>query len=77
MTGDSTDTDWNNSDFTDPADRSLVTDISETLAYMSSKNRAERRRQKLREELVREYIENTKKSRSSFRAWLGKLFGSE
>ena len=49
---------WDKIELTDPTDRSLITDISETLANLSAKKRAERKRQKLRDELVREYIEN-------------------
>jgi len=73
MSGDTTDTDWKSSDLTDSTDRSLVTDISETLAYMSRENRAIRRRQKLREELVREYIESKEQPRSSLKSWFRNL----
>ena len=73
MSGDTTNTDWKNSDLTDSTDRSLITDISETLAYMSSEKRAIRRRQKLREELVREYIESKEQTESSLKSWFRKL----
>jgi hypothetical protein len=62
MAMDTTDTDWSNLDFTGRFDRSLITDISKTLTNMSGENRAKRRRQKLRAELVREHIENKKQS---------------
>ena len=58
MSDENTEMTWDKIDLTDPADRSLITDISETLANLSTKKRAERKRQKLREELVREHIEN-------------------
>ena len=77
MSGDSTNTDWDSQDITDSTDRSLITDISETLAYMSSKKRALRRSQKLREELVREHIESSKQSRSTLRSLIGKVFQSK
>ena len=51
MAGDETDSDWD--DTTDRTDRSLITDISETIAYLSPQRRASRRKQRLREELVR------------------------
>lgn len=73
MSGDTTNTDWKNSDLTDSTDRSLITDISETLAYMSSENRAMRRRQKLREELVREYIESKEQPRPALKSWFRKF----
>ena len=58
MSDENTEMTWDKIDLTDPADRSLITDISETLANLSTKKRAERKRKKLREELVREHIEN-------------------
>jgi len=56
MSGDNTISGWE-VDATDYGDRSLMTDISLTLTNMSSKNRAKRRKQKLRQDLVREYFE--------------------
>ena len=37
--------------------RGLIADISDTLSSLSADKRAERRRQKLRDELVRDYID--------------------
>ena len=65
---DTTDTDWSNLDFTDHTNRSLITDISKTLTNMSGENRAKRRRQKLRAELVREHIGNKKQSPKSLKS---------
>ena len=62
MVMDTTDTDWSNLNFTGRFDRSLITDFSKALTNMSGENRAKRRKQKLRAELVREHIENKKQS---------------
>lgn len=56
--------DWEGIELTDHTDRSLTTDISRSLNYMSGESRAKRQRQKLLETLVREHIED--KRRSSF-----------
>ena len=40
----------------------LMTDISESLFYLSSENRNNRKKEKLRQELVREHIENQKQT---------------
>lgn len=77
MSSDTTNTDWESQDLTDSTDRSLITDISETLAYMSKEKRALRRSQKLREELVREHLENGKKKQSSLGSSIRKLFKSK
>ncbi|MCP4767446.1 MAG: hypothetical protein GY875_14360 [Gammaproteobacteria bacterium] len=73
MTEDTTKTDCGDFDLTDRTDRSLITDISETFSYLSGKNRAERRKQKLREELVREHIKHKKKPASLVCSILNKL----
>ena len=77
MSGDTTDTDWHSQDLTDSTDRSLITDISETLAYMSSEKRALRRSQKLREALVREHIETSKQSQPTLSRWIKSFFKSK
>lgn len=77
MSGDTTNTDWESQDLTDSTDRSLITDISETLAYMSSEKRALRRSRKLREELVREHIESSKQSRSTLGSLIKNAFKSK
>lgn len=56
--------DWEGIELTDHTDRSLITDISRSLNYMSGESRAKRQRQKLLETLVREHIED--KRRPSF-----------
>lgn len=77
MSSDTTNTDWESQDLTDSTDRSLITDISETLAYMSREKRALRRSQKLREELVREHLESNKKTPSTLGSSIRNLFKSK
>ena len=64
---------WDKVDLTDPTERSLITDISATLANLSAKKRAERKRQKLRDELVREYIENRNRAPTLLQAVAARL----
>jgi hypothetical protein len=53
-----------NLDITDTTGRSLMTDISESLFYLSAENRSNRKKEKLRQELVREHIESQKQTPS-------------
>jgi hypothetical protein len=73
MSGDTTISGWK-VDVTDHGDRNLITDISLTLTNMSSKKRTKRRQQKLRQDLVREYIEEREQPKSCFQSLLRKLF---
>ena len=66
--------DWEEFDFTDHSHRSLITDISQTLTNMSSENRALRRKDKLREDLVREHIEDKQRPGSRLKFIFHKLF---
>ena len=75
MTGETTQSGWD-IDVPDHGDRRLVTDISLVLANLSSKNRAKRRQQKLRQDLVREYIEERRRPKSWFQSIRDKLFNS-
>lgn len=58
MSGENTEISWDRIDITDSTDRRFATGISGTLTNLTIKKRAERRRQKLRAELVREQIES-------------------
>jgi hypothetical protein len=69
MAGDKTGSDGENLDTTDTADRSLITDISDTLSYLSSESRKNRQRERLRKELVQEHIKNQEKEPSLLK-WL-------
>ena len=73
MPRDDTDTDWGDLDVTDSTDRSLITDISETFAYLSPESRERRRKQKLREELVRAHFEQQLQAPSILRSIVSKL----
>jgi hypothetical protein len=64
MAGGKSVSDGGNLDTTDDNDRSLITNISDSLSYLSSKSRKNRQRDKLRMELVQEHIENQKKEPS-------------
>lgn len=75
MSDNTTPSEWE-FDFTDHTSRSLITDISQTFTNMSSENRAKRRRQKLREDLVREYFEERQRPKSRLKYILHKLFNS-
>ena len=75
MSGDNTISGWE-VDVTDYGDRSLMTDISLTLTNMSSKNRAKRRQQKLRQELVHEHFEQKQSPKTKLQFILNKLFNS-
>ena len=73
MTGDETDANWGDLDITDRTDRSLITDISVTFAYLSNESRANRRKQKLREELVRAHIEQQLQAPSILKSFVDKI----
>jgi len=68
MPGYDTSTDLQDPDITGNTDRSLITDISASLSYLSSASRMNRQKEKLRQELVSEYLENRKKSPSLLRS---------
>ena len=61
-------------DVTDITDNSLITDISQMVSSVVGKERNERRRQKLRDELVRDYISGDKKASSSLSSQVFRLF---
>jgi hypothetical protein len=73
MSDDTTISEWE-FDFTDHTDRGLMTDISRTLTNLSSENRAKRRKEKLRENLVREHIKDKQRPKSRLKSILLKLF---
>ena len=73
MAGDKTVSDGVNLNTMDNTDRSLITDISDSLSYLSSKSRKNRQREKLRMELVQEHIENQKKEPSLLQSFADRL----
>ena len=70
MSGQTTEVNWSDSNLADLSDRGLVSDI---VNMLSGRRRAERRRQRLREELVREYIESNSGTPSLNKLRLDKL----
>jgi hypothetical protein len=60
-------------DISDNTDRSLITDISASLSYLSSKNRKNRQKERLRKELVREHIASQQNEPSLLQSLAKKL----
>ncbi len=58
-------------DFTDSTDHSLITDISDAMGLGSATERARRRKQKLREALVREHIQEREHRKARLASLLG------
>jgi hypothetical protein len=75
MGGDNTISGWE-ANTTDYGDHGLLTDISLTLTNMSSENRAKRRQQKLRQDLVREHFEQEQRPKTRLQSILSKLSNS-
>jgi hypothetical protein len=73
MTGDETSDNEENLDIADSTDRSLITDITASLSYLSSKNRITRQKEKLRKELVSEHFESQQKKPSLLQSLAQKL----
>ena len=76
MTRDETETDWDNLDVIDRTDRGLITDISESFAYLSNQSRSQRKKQRLRNELVRAHIEQQIQAPSILQSLVRKLTGT-
>jgi hypothetical protein len=73
MAGDETRDNGENLDITGSIDRSLITDISASLSYLSSKSRINRQKERLRKELVREHIASQQKEPSLLQSLAQKL----
>ena len=73
MNADASEKYWQESELADQGPRGLLTELAESLSYLSSESRAERKKQKLRADLVREYIEDDKQSPSLLQTVVGKL----
>ena len=63
--------DSDQTDFTDSTDRSLITDISDAMGLGSATERNRRRKQKLREALVNEHIQERERRKSRLASLLG------
>lgn len=58
----------------DATDNSLITDFTQVVSCVVGKDRAERKQQKIRDELVRQYFATDRSETSSLKASLKKLF---
>ena len=62
-------------DMTDITDNSLITDFTQIVSCAVGKDRAERRRQKIRRELVQQYFASEREDSNGLPAKVKKLFG--
>ena len=62
-------------DMTDTTDNSLITDFTQVVSVAVGRDRAERRRQKIRRELVQQYFASEREDSDSLTAKVRKLFG--
>ena len=61
-------------DNTDATDNSLITDFTQAVSSVVGKDRAERRQQKIRDELVRQYFGTDRSEVPSLKSSFKKLF---
>ena len=61
-------------DITDATDNSLITDFTQAVSSVVGKDRAERRQQKIRDELVRQYFGTDRSEDPSLKSSFKKLF---
>ncbi len=62
-------------DMTEATDNSLINDFTQVVSVAVGKDRAERRRQKIRRELVQQYFANEREDSNGLPAMVKKLFG--
>ena len=74
MNDEKTSSEMGKTDITDVTDNSLITDFTQVVSCMVGKNRAERRREKIREEIVREYLDTGQSETSSLKSSIKKIF---
>jgi hypothetical protein len=74
MSDDTTQPGITNSDRTDITDNSLITDISQIVSSVVGKQRIERKRRKIRDELVRDYITSQQHAAPSLATQVISLF---
>lgn len=67
--------DLETTDMTDITDNSLITDFTQIVSCAVGKDRVERRRQKIRRELVQQYFASEREVSSGLPAKVKKLFG--
>lgn len=61
-------------DVTDFTDNSLITDFTQVVSCIVGKDRIERRRQKIRKELVRDYIDSQQQVTPALKTRFFKIF---
>ena len=74
MNNEKTSSEKGETDIADVTDNSLITDFTQVVSCMVGKNRAERRREKIREEIVRQYIDTGQSETSSLKSSIKKIF---
>ena len=67
--------DLETTDMTDITDNSLITDFTQIVSCAVGKDRVERRRQKIRRELVQQYFASEREDSNGLPAKVKKLFG--
>ena len=73
MSGENNEMYWDSIDIGGSTGRRFTTSTSGTLSNLSIKERAERRRQKLRAELVREHMESMNRAPTLLQALIARL----
>ena len=63
-------------DMTDATDNSLITDFTQVVSCAVGMGRAERQRQKIRQELVQQYFSDEQQPTDTMLSRVRKLFGS-
>lgn len=63
-------------DMTDATDNSLITDFTQVVSCAVGMDRAERQRQKIRQELVQQYFTDEQQPADTMLSRVRKLFGS-
>ena len=65
-----------NTDITDNTDTSLITDFTQVVSVAVGRDRAERRREKIRRELIEQYFSDEQAPPASLMTRLQRLFAS-
>ena len=75
MSDETTSPDLDNDEITDSTDNSLITDFTQVVSCAVGMDRAERQRQKIRRELVKQYFSDEQEPSAGMLARMRKLFG--
>lgn len=77
MSDETTTPETEEADLTDATDNSLITDFTQVVSCAVGMDRAERRRQKIRRELVQQYFDSEEQAPASVLARFKKLIGTD